>query len=128
MKSLILFDKECPLCRKSVGFVLAHDTKHRFLFAPLSGETARASVKNKRLLKENTLILFEDWRTPQERLWIRGRGAFRILWLLGGKWRLLGWLCFIPLGVDLVYRLIARHRRRLPISGDLPHAPGRFLD
>lgn len=128
MKSLVLFDQECPLCRKSVGFILEQDAKHRFLFAPLSGQTAKASVKNSRLLKENTLILLEDWRTPQERLWIRGRGAFRILWLLGGKWRLLGWLCFVPLGVDLFYRLIARHRRRLYFTVELPLAPGRFLD
>ncbi len=128
MKSLILFDRDCPLCRRSIRFIFARDLKHRFLFAPLSGKTAQEELKNTRLLKENTLILLEDWRTPQQRLWIRGRGAFRILWLLGGRWRLLGWLCFIPFGVDLCYRLIAHHRDRLPISGELPHAPGRFLD
>ncbi len=128
MKSLILFDANCPLCRKSVRFVFERDRKHRFLFAPLSGKTAEQSVKNPKLLRENTLILFEDWRTPQERLWIRGRGAFRILWLIGGGWRWLGWLCFMPFGVDLFYRLIAWHRHRLTFTADLPHAPGRFLD
>lgn len=128
MKSLILFDRDCPLCRKSIGFIFERDAKHRFLFAPLSGKTAKEVVKNSKLLKENTLVLLEDWRTPQKRLWIRGRGAFRILWLLGGKWRLLGWLCFVPFGIDLFYRLIAHHRHRLKISGDLPHAPGRFVE
>ncbi len=126
--NLILFDQECPLCRKSVGWIIARDHKKRFVFAPLSGKTAKTVLKDPRLLKENTLILLEHWKTAEERLWIRGRGAFRILWVLGGKWRLIAWLCFLPIGVDCFYRLIARHRHRLPMAADLPQAPGRFLE
>jgi predicted DCC family thiol-disulfide oxidoreductase YuxK len=105
--SLILFDAECALCWKSVAFILKIDRAERFLFASLRGKTA---MEYSELYKENSLVLVEDFRLNNKRIWLRGRAVFRILWLVGGKWRWLGWLCFLPIGVDLCYRLIARHR------------------
>ena len=114
-KHLIFFDGNCGLCNQSVRFVVAHDPRALFDFAPLEGKTAAQQLDPK-WLKENTLVLLEHFGKPTQRLWVRGRGALRILWLLGGKWRLLGWMCFLPCGVDLVYRLIARHRRRVSLK------------
>ncbi len=54
--------------------------------------------------------------SPSGKIWLRGRAVFRVLWLLGGKWKLLGWLYIMPF-VDLFYKFIAKHRKR---SGDLP--------
>jgi predicted DCC family thiol-disulfide oxidoreductase YuxK len=117
---IVLFDDQCPFCRRSVTILLRLDRHHRLRFAPLKGKTAAALLrgKNRSLKKEDSLILFEP------RVWLRGRAVFRTLWLIGGKYRLLGgWLCFLPFGTDTVYRWVARHRHvlrakaeRLPAS------------
>jgi predicted DCC family thiol-disulfide oxidoreductase YuxK len=41
-KQLILFDGVCNLCNNSVLFVIKHDKKNKFLFAPLQGEIGKA--------------------------------------------------------------------------------------
>ncbi|MGE5196650.1 MAG: thiol-disulfide oxidoreductase DCC family protein, partial [Anaerolineae bacterium] len=108
---LIFFDDACPLCCQSVGFILKWDAKKLFLFAPLSGSTAALELKegNEELRNANTMVLIENFTTPRHRLWTRGRAVFRILWLMGGFWQFLGWMCFIPYASDILYRLIARH-------------------
>ena len=114
-KDLVFFDDGCGLCQYSVNMILRYDSRSRFVFAPLNGQTAKKILQGNLsyLIHENSMVLLEDYHSPHSRLWIRGRAAFRILWLIGGPWKLLGWLCFIPFGIDAVYRLIAKHRYRL---------------
>lgn len=130
--SLIFFDAECPLCWRSIAFVIKIDRAQRFLFAPLRGKTAEEYLHGVKAARRaaNSMILIENCRSSQERIWLRGRAVFRILWLIGGVWRWLGWLSFVPVGVDGLYRLIARHRRVLKIEGSSQVAkenPERFL-
>ena len=114
MKHLILFDSTCPLCRNSVSYLQRIDHEVILGFLPLSGEGARELLQegHPELLNENTMVLIENKKTEKPRLWIRGRAVMRIFWLLGGKWRLIVWLCFVPFGVDAVYSFVARHRHR----------------
>ena len=112
MKHVIFFDGDCLFCHKAVNRILAMDRSAVFFFAPLNGLTAQEELTGKyaALRDKNSLVLLENFRTPKRRFWIRSRGVFRILWLLGGPWRLIGWLYWMPIGADLVYRLIAHHR------------------
>jgi predicted DCC family thiol-disulfide oxidoreductase YuxK len=111
---LVFFDAECSLCRNSVAFLKKIDTSQKLLFSPLSAELAERFLQKdlSSLKNANTLVLLENYTTTP-RVWVKGRAVFRIFWLLGGKWKLLGGLCFCPIGVDWIYDLIARHRHRL---------------
>ena len=127
MRHVIFYDAACALCQRSVRAILKLDKAKIFLFAPLDGKTAAQELKPE-LLKENTLILLENYQKPTQRQWIRGRAVYRILWLIGGKWTLLGWLCYVPFGVDLAYRFVARHRCRVKIKIEFSQNPSnRFL-
>lgn len=131
IKHLIFYDGECPLCNRAILFLLAVDKRRIFYFAPLGGVTAQEKLAHFRLERPDldTLVLLQDYQTEKERVLIEGRGALRILWLLGGKYRLVGWLSFLPsLLFDLIYRLISRYRYRLfSKKGPIDNDPSRFL-
>jgi predicted DCC family thiol-disulfide oxidoreductase YuxK len=115
LKSIIFLDQHCPLCRRTINFLGRQDREKKFHYAALDGKTADERLKGglSHLRDLNTVILIEQ---PSGKIWIRGRAVFRILWLLGGWWRLAGWLYWMPF-VDLIYKLVAKHRKR---GGDLP--------
>lgn len=113
---LILFDDTCSLCWRSVNRIRSWDRKKQFLFSPIKGDVAKGALKEKweKFMNANTLILIENDGTASARIWIKGRAVMRVLWLIGG-WRklLLGWLAFVPFGIDQVYNWIAKRRHRL---------------
>lgn len=115
MNHLIFFDEACGLCQNAVNWILHHDKKKRFLFAPLSGKTA--SLQLHAHFDKSTMVLVEF---PQEKKWLRGQGVFRILWLLGGRWKWIGWLYVAPF-TNLFYRLVASQRTRF-FQKISPHA------
>ena len=114
---LLFYDGDCPLCQRFIRFVVASDEQKVFLFASLQGETAKKEVAHLYLKNPSldTLVLIEDYNNPPKRqILIEGRGAFRVLWLLGGQYRLLGWLSFLPSYLfDIGYRFVAKRRYRL---------------
>jgi predicted DCC family thiol-disulfide oxidoreductase YuxK len=118
MKHLVFYDGECGLCDKSVQMLLKIDSQQLFAFAPLQGETARRVLKNRRVLVEvDTLVLIEDYQSVHPSIYMYGHAVFRICWLLGGKWKLVGWLNFLPSFLyDWGYRLVARNRKYLPFD------------
>lgn len=131
MKHVIFYDAECPLCNRAVRFILSADHAKKFYFAPLNGKTAEQKLshlflKNPEL---DTLVLLQNYETGDEKLLIEGRGALRILWLLGGKYAWLGWLSFLPPFLfDPFYRMVARHRYRLfTTKRTIPRSEDRFL-
>lgn len=130
MKQLIFFDSECNLCRKSVATLIKIDTEKKLVFAPFKGKAAEDKLSGKLsyLKHENSLVLIER---PSGHIWLRGRAVFRIFWLLGGKWKLLGWFFMMPC-VDFFYRQVAHHRRRFSNKNDfasmMEKERDRFLD
>ncbi|MGD2170403.1 MAG: DCC1-like thiol-disulfide oxidoreductase family protein [Chlamydiota bacterium] len=114
-RHLIFFDGQCGLCQKAVKHIIAIDRDKIFCFAPLSGDTASTILTGKfsYLQKENSLVLIESFQTFHKRFWLRSKGAFRIYWLLGGKWKFLGALHFLPsFLINPLYRFIAKHRHQ----------------
>jgi predicted DCC family thiol-disulfide oxidoreductase YuxK len=98
-RDTVFFDDGCSFCRDSVRWVKDHDAKKRFVFKPLRDIPE--------YLNENSVVL----REKSGRVWLRGRAALRILWLIGGRWKWLGFLHIVPLLPDLIYRLIAHARK-----------------
>lgn len=126
---LVFFDGECPFCHRSVRHIVQIDSERHFLFAPLTGKTAKDLLTGpqKPLVHANSLVLVENYQSTEREFWIRSQAIFRIYWLLGS--RILGSLCFLPgwLG-DIVYKWVAEHRHQFKIK--MPHEPGpkdRFL-
>ncbi len=107
MTHLIFFDSSCKLCQNAVKRIQEKDTQKIFTFFPLNSAKAKECLPEK-LLKGDTIVLLEN----EETIWVRAKAMFRILKLLGGKGSGWGWLCHVP-GLDLFYRLVARHRHLL---------------
>ena len=115
LKHLVFYDGNCGLCDLAVRFVFQEDKKQQFVFAPLEGETASQYLR--RLPPEirftDSLILIEDYRSSYPRVYMLGKGALRIAWLLGWPWMLIGWLSIFPGWMfDWIYRLVALNRQR----------------
>ena len=43
-KHLIIFDGVCNFCNSSVNFIIKHDHKNTFIFAPLQSPTAKKLI------------------------------------------------------------------------------------
>ena len=118
---LILFDDTCPFCRRCVAYLISQDHKDKFIFSSLNGRTAKQGLKGKLayLRKANTIMLIENVQRPPSMVWLRGRAVLRCLWILGNKWKWLGWMTYIPILPDLVYRIVAKIRLAFKIE-DVP--------
>lgn len=132
-KHLVFYDGECGFCDQVVQFLLKVDRKEQFLFAPLQGKTA-AKVLQKlpdQYKQVDSLVLVENYATNKQHFYVLGKASFRILWLLGGSWRLLGWICFLPSFLyNWGYRLVARNRKKLMPEACIlpdPKSQDRFL-
>ena len=118
VKHLILYDGQCGFCDRSVQFLLKQDHQRIFYFAPLQGTTAQVVLSRipQGVDWKNTLVLIENYEdhgaVPIYE--VRGKALFRICWLLGGKWSLVGWMSFLPGWMyNWGYRLVANHRHLL---------------
>jgi predicted DCC family thiol-disulfide oxidoreductase YuxK len=114
MKHLILFDDGCSLCWRSVNRIRSWDKKKQFTYSPLKDKLAKHVLKSRyeRLKNANTLVLIENFQGPTLKIWIKGRAVMRILWLIGGWGKWIGWLAYVPLGIDQIYSFVAKRRHR----------------
>lgn len=111
-KHLILFDDRCSLCWRSVDRIRTWDKKKQFQFSSLRGKLAKQVLQNEyeKLKGANTLVLIENYQVPSSKIWIKGRAVMRILWLIGGYGKLVGWLAYFPIGIDQIYTFVAKRR------------------
>jgi predicted DCC family thiol-disulfide oxidoreductase YuxK len=115
-RHLVFYDGECGLCDQAVQFILKADTAALFAFAPLQGETAAHYIAHlpAHLKNVDSLILVENYKSNAPKTFVLAQGALRIAWLLGGVWKLVGWLSFLPSFLfDWIYQLVAKNRYRL---------------
>lgn len=128
---IIFFDAECPFCHRAIRHILELDVDRHFLFAPLGGEAAHKILTGPQesLKKANSLVLAENYDSTDRKFWIRSRAVFRIYWIVGHGWELLGILSFLPGWIgDYLYRSFAAHRHQFKLK--IPEEPGpkdRFL-
>ncbi len=108
-KLIILFDGVCNLCNSAVQFVIAHDRKNRFCFAPLQSDIGLKLVRERHIdaSRVDSIVLIE----PGVAYYIESEAAILIGKEFGGLWKLLGLLQWIPPSLrDPIYRWIARNR------------------
>jgi len=133
MKTIVLFDGVCNLCHNTVRFIIRHDKSGCFVFA------AQQSEAGQRILRQygiptnaalaDSVVLIEG-----SRVWLASDAVFRILYRLGGLWRIAALLRFLPRKLrDWVYQLIAKNRYRLfgrreRCMVPTPELKQRFLD
>ncbi|HEV8611986.1 MAG TPA: DCC1-like thiol-disulfide oxidoreductase family protein [Gemmatimonadales bacterium] len=126
---IIYFDGRCNLCNSFVDFVIRHDRRRRFRFAPLQGETARKRLADRFTGAELATVVLEE----PERFRIRSDAALAILTGLRGLWRLAGIFRLIPRRLrDALYDYVARKRfewfgRRDTCRVPTPQERERFL-
>ncbi|GGG94125.1 thiol-disulfide oxidoreductase [Polaribacter pacificus] len=106
---LILFDGVCNLCNSSVQYVLGKDTKQRFLFTSLQGETGQAILAHFKVdvAKMDSIILY----TSDKKIFYKSTAALKIASRLGFPTNLLTPFLILPAGLrNIVYDYIARNR------------------
>lgn len=113
---LIFFDGYCPFCQRVVRAIIEADKQKKFLFAPLDGITAEKEIgqtiiKNPAL---DTLVLIENYKKPNQELWIEGKAILKTCLHLGGAYSWLGLLSYLPSRpFDFFYRFVAKRRYKI---------------
>lgn len=111
VKHLVLFDGVCNLCNAGVQFILRHDRRGIFSFAPIQSELGQKIFRAQGLDPDNlqTFLVVSDGRVL-----LRSDAAIEVARQFGGAWRLLAGFQIIPRALrDWLYSLLARNRYRL---------------
>ncbi len=121
-RPLIVFDGVCVLCSAFVRFVITRDTKKQFLLTTAQSELGQALYRYYGLDPVNfeTNLLITDGRA-----YAKLASITKTLALLGGPWRIISILGYVPRSVgDWLYDRIARNRYRLFGRHDTCAVPG----
>lgn len=128
---LVFYDDSCGLCDRVVAFLIRNDKNQRFVFAPLDGVTAGKFLKDfpEKYKQGDSLILVENYQSKSFKIYLFSQAAFRIAWLLGGIWKIVGGLFFLPAFLfNWIYFFIARHRHRFFSSNSCEIPQGELED
>ena len=108
-KPVIFFDDVCIMCNSFVNLLLRVDRRQRFLFAPLTGETARKLLPPLPDDPGKWSMVYLD----ESGIHDQSDASLEVYRRLGGPWWLLSLARFIPRWIrNPVYRVIARNRYR----------------
>jgi predicted DCC family thiol-disulfide oxidoreductase YuxK len=126
---VVFFDGVCGLCNRFVDFVIRHDARGAFHFAPLQGETARERLAEADVRDLKTFVLLDGEGTYR-----KSTAVLRVLGRLDGFWRAVAavlWLVPRPLR-DVGYSVVARYRyaifgKKAACRLPTPAERGRFL-
>jgi predicted DCC family thiol-disulfide oxidoreductase YuxK len=117
-KHLVLYDGVCRFCNKSVQLLLKIDRQERLYFAPLQSELAKKLAKKHFFILQayapESIVLVKYYGSPSESISHRSSAISDILIIVGGWYKVLGYLLkLLPRFLrDGAYRFIARHRYR----------------
>jgi predicted DCC family thiol-disulfide oxidoreductase YuxK len=130
VRRIVLFDGVCSVCDRIVNFILDHDSRGRFQFAPLQSPAGRALAEKYGVgTSLETMVLIEG-----DRAFTRSTAALRMARQLDGAWPLAYALILVPTSLrDWAYRGFAARRYRWFGQLDAcriptPETRSRFLD
>jgi predicted DCC family thiol-disulfide oxidoreductase YuxK len=124
MSAIVLFDGVCNFCDASVNFIIDHDPKGYFKFAPLQSEAGQELATKYGLKSEvskddtlaptddlvpiDSVILVED-----DRVYAHSTAALRVAKKLSGAWKMMYGFIIVPKFIrDFFYRQFAKYRYR----------------
>lgn len=110
-KQLILFDGVCNLCNNTVQYIIKHDKKDIFMFAPLQGEAGKKIIDNYNVdtSKTDSIILYNK----KNGVLYKSTAALKIASKLTFPIQLLSVFLVVPPFIrNWVYDLIAKNRYR----------------
>lgn len=113
---IVLYDGLCGLCDAVVQFLLRHDTRDAFRFAPQQSDFARRVLARHGIdaATSETICVVRDCALPSEQVLTKSDATLHLAKALGGIWKtaLLARILPKPL-LDSAYDFIARNRFRL---------------
>ena len=115
-RTLVLYDGVCGLCNWLVAFLIRHDRRDQFRFAPLQSEFAQILLHRYALNSADfdTVVALAEFRQDSERALTRSEAALWAIGQLGGVWKVGAVAKFIPHRLrEALYRFIARRRYRI---------------
>jgi predicted DCC family thiol-disulfide oxidoreductase YuxK len=116
IRTLVLYDGVCGLCNWLVAFLIRHDRRDQFRFAPLQSEFAQTLLHRYALNSADfdTVVVLAEFRQDSERALTRSDAALWAIGQLGGVWKLLMVAKLIPRRLrEALYSFIARRRYRI---------------
>jgi len=133
---LVLYDGVCALCNRVVQFVLRHDRRRVFRFAPLQGATGRSVIERSDGQSDDltSFYVIANYETPGPRRFAKSDAVLFVAGELGWPWKAARVTGFVPKAIrDRAYDLVARTRYRLFGRYDHcvlppPDVRTRFLD
>lgn len=108
-KKIILFDGVCNLCNSSINFVIKHDKKDSFRYAPLQSEVGKQLMGERNIDSSelNSIILIN----PKIAYYHKSTAALQIAKSLSGGFPILSIFLIFPKSFrDMVYDIIAKNR------------------
>lgn len=108
---IILFDGICNLCNGAVQFVIKHDRRDVFRFAPLQSEIGRRLMIERNIdPDQTTTFLLID---PGTAYFNKSTAVLKMGREFGGFWKALWLLEGLPLSFrDWIYDFVSRNRYR----------------
>ena len=107
-KPLFVFDGVCVLCSGGARWLMRHDKRGVFRFAPAQSPLGQALYRHYGIALDETYLLIDGGVA-----YGKSSGYLRMARLLGGVWRATAFFGIIPRAArDRAYDFVARHRYR----------------
>lgn len=107
-QAVLLYDGLCCLCNRTVHFLLRIDHRNVLHFAALQSTSAKSlleQVDHSRPLPDGVVLIHNG------KIYTESDAALKSLQLIGGIWKLVAILRFIPHFIrNPIYRIVARNR------------------
>ncbi len=111
MKSTIIYDNNCNLCKASVEFIRKRDRKNLIAFEALNSDTAKQILRSAgvQFMQKNTVYFVHE-----NKAYIKSTAVLKSLSLLPFPYSALTYLRIFPIFIrDAVYNWIAKNRYKL---------------
>ena len=111
---ILLYDGTCGVCSEAVQWVLKHERVHSLRFAPVESAVGGELRALAGIGADVDSMLWTELREGRVHAEIRSAAMLRVLGYVGGPWRFLTALRFVPAFVrDAGYRAFAKLRYRI---------------
>ena len=109
MTPIVLFDGDCHFCNSSVQFIIKHDHKGIYYFAPLQSKRAQVLLEKHQIsIDINSLVLIEN-----DRAFIKSAAVLKICRNLHGIWSFFYVFNIFPKRLlNSIYDVMAKNRYR----------------